>query len=199
MQYDLAKWAVNARKQADLTQEQLAEAIGFSGKASVSAIEKGRNKPTFDIMLKIAEICHYPLPYQNQIIHNNAEHIQVAGNNFGEVSHVQNFSTENVPIFNLDNISKQHFTKIFSVQALNNDLQDIGILKDDTLIIDPNLKPKHGNIILVKSIDGRGLIAQLSIDLNSRFFLKYNKNEPEMMPNDVNIIGVITNLKRDCI
>ncbi|SUA31048.1 peptidase domain-containing protein [Neisseria gonorrhoeae] len=72
-------------------------------------------------------------------------------------------------------------------------------MKDDTLIIDPNLKPKHGNIILVKSIDARGLIAQLSIDLNSRFFLKYNKNEPEMMPNDVNIIGVITNLKRDCI
>ncbi|MDK4651363.1 hypothetical protein QG070_10165 [Kingella kingae] len=49
-------------------------------------------------------------------------------------------------------------------------------MKDDTLIIDPNLKPKHGNIILVKSIDGRGLIAQLSIDLNSRFFFQYNIN-----------------------
>ncbi|WP_155238635.1 helix-turn-helix domain-containing protein, partial [Kingella kingae] len=41
MHYDLAKWASNARRQAILTQEELAEAIGFSGKGSVSAIENG--------------------------------------------------------------------------------------------------------------------------------------------------------------
>ena len=57
MQYNLARWVANARKQANLTQEELAEAVGFSGKASVSAIENGRNKPTFDIMVKISEIC----------------------------------------------------------------------------------------------------------------------------------------------
>ena len=87
MQYNLAQWVANARKQANLTQEELAEAIGFSGKGSVSAIENGRNKPTFDIMVKISEICNYPLPYQNQIINNNATHIQVGGNNFGEASY----------------------------------------------------------------------------------------------------------------
>ena len=86
MDYDFAKWVANARKQANLTQEELADVIGFSGKASVSALEKGRNKPTFDVMVKISEVCNYPLPYQNQIINNNATHIQVGGNNFGEVS-----------------------------------------------------------------------------------------------------------------
>ena len=29
MNYDLAKWVMNARKQSNLTQEELAEAIGF--------------------------------------------------------------------------------------------------------------------------------------------------------------------------
>lgn len=63
MTYDLAKWAVEARKQAGMTQEQFAFELGFSTKASVNAIEKGRNKPTFETMVKISEISGFPLPY----------------------------------------------------------------------------------------------------------------------------------------
>lgn len=55
MNYDLAKWVTNARRQARLTQEELAEAIGFSGKGSVSALEKGRNKPTFEVSYRRAD------------------------------------------------------------------------------------------------------------------------------------------------
>lgn len=199
MHYDLAKWASNARRQANLTQEELAEAIGFSGKGSVSAIENGRNKPTFDIMLKISEVCNYPLPYQNQVIHNHAEQIQVGGNNFGEVSKIisQTKETGQYQLIDLDSLEKQVLTKIFSVKTPNNDLQEAGIFKEDILVIDPNLKAKHGNIVLVVSDYGRGLIAELSVDLKNQYFLKYNKNEPEIMPSDVKIIGVVIKLNRN--
>ena len=64
MNYDLAKWATEARKAAGMTQEDFALELGFSTKASVNAIEKGRNKPTFETMVKISEISGFPLPYQ---------------------------------------------------------------------------------------------------------------------------------------
>lgn len=197
MQYDLGKWATNARKHAKLTQEKLAEAIGFSGKGSISAIEKGTNKPTFETMLKIAEICNYPLPYQNQVINNNAEHIQVGGNNFGTVSYIHSSTNDNnIPLFDIDQITRKDLIKNFLITIKNNDLSVIGILKDDVLIVNPNLKPKHGNIVLVNSDNDHNLIAQLSIDLKNQFSLKYNQNEPEIMPENACIIGVITSLKR---
>ncbi|WP_118780327.1 helix-turn-helix domain-containing protein [Neisseria lactamica] len=62
--YDLAKWVTEARKATGMTQEAFAFELGFSTKASVNAIEKGRNKPTFETMIKISEISGVPLPYQ---------------------------------------------------------------------------------------------------------------------------------------
>ena len=50
--YDLGKWAAEARKATGMTQEAFAFELGFSTKASVNAIEKGRNKPTFETMIK---------------------------------------------------------------------------------------------------------------------------------------------------
>lgn len=195
MQYNLAQWVANARKQANLTQEELAEAIGFSGKGSVSAIENGRNKPTFDIMVKISEICNYPLPYQNQIINNNATHIQVGGSNFGEASY-SNITEKNHISINLDNITRQDFIKPFIVRMPNNDLHNEGIFKDDVLTINPNITAKHGNFILVLSTYGRGLIAKLFIDLKNQYSLKHNENNPELIPDDAQIIGVVTELNR---
>ena len=195
MQYNLAQWVANARKQANLTQEELAEAIGFSGKGSVSAIENGRNKPTFDIMVKISEICNYPLPYQNQIINNNATHIQVGGNNFGEASY-SNITEKNHISINLDNITRQDFIKPFIVRVPKNDLHSEGIFKDDVLTVNPNITAKHGNFILVLSTYGRGLIAKLFIDLKNQYSLKHNENNPELMPDDAQIIGVVTELNR---
>ncbi len=195
MQYNLAQWVANARKQANLTQEELAEAVGFSGKGSVSAIENGRNKPTFDIMVKISEVCNYPLPYQNQVINNNATHIQVGGNNFGEVSY-SNFTENNQTFINLDNITQQDFIKPFIVKVPNNDLHSEGIFKDDMLTINPNITANHGNFVLVLSTYGRGLIAKLFIDLKNQYALKHNESNPELMPDDARIIGVVTDLNR---
>lgn len=194
MNYDLAKWVTNARKYANLTQEELADAIGFSGKGSVSAIENGRNKPTFDVMAKISEVCSYPLPYQNQVIHNNATHIQVGGNNFGTITHsnIDNADT----LVNLDQITQQNFIRPFIAKVPNDDLHSEGIFKNDILTIDPNITAYHGNFILVLSSSKRGLIAKLFIDLKNQYALKYNDSSPEIMPDDMHIIGVVTNLER---
>ncbi|PSJ81194.1 helix-turn-helix domain-containing protein [Neisseria iguanae] len=195
MHYDLAKWTTNARRQANLTQEELAEAVGFSGKGSISAIEKGRNKPTFDVMLKISEVCNYPLPYQNQIINNNATHIQVGGNNFGDVSlnHVAESSRQ---VINLEDVSQKNFLKPFLVRVSNDDLRDEGIFKNDLLTIDPNINEKHGYFILVLSASGRGVVARLFVDLKNQYWLKYNSSEPESMPDDMIIIGAVIQLQR---
>ena len=197
MNYDLAKWVTNARRQARLTQEELAEAIGFSGKGSVSALEKGRNKPTFDVMVKISEICNYPLPYQNQVINNNAAHIQVGGNNFGDASFSHTHRDEfDSPLINLENISRTDFTKPFLARVPDNDLQSEGIFKNDILTIDPNIVAKHGDFIMVVSAHSRGIVAKLLLDIKNQHFLKYNENKPEIMPPDANIIGVVINLNR---
>lgn len=64
MNVDIAQWVKDARNSIKMTQEVLALELGFSTKASISAIETGKNKPSFDTLLKISNICSYPLPYQ---------------------------------------------------------------------------------------------------------------------------------------
>ena len=196
MNYDLAKWVMNARKQSNLTQEELAEAIGFSGKGSISAIEKGRNKPTFDVMVKIAEVCNYPLPYQNQIINNTANHIQVGGNNFGSVSCYDSDSMDTETPIDLENLPKMKFIKPFAARVPNNDLSYEGIFKNDILLIDPIIAVRHVHFVLVLANQNRGLIAKLMIDIKNQKLLKYNENIPEVIPENVKIIGVITGLTR---
>ncbi|WP_434779022.1 S24 family peptidase [Neisseria sp. Ec49-e6-T10] len=65
MDIDISEWVKAARKHKGLTQEELALDLGFSSKGSISAIERKRNQPSIDILFKIAQICSYPLPYQN--------------------------------------------------------------------------------------------------------------------------------------
>ena len=198
MNYDLAKWVTNARRQARLTQEELAEAIGFSGKGSVSALEKGRNKPTFEVMVKISEVCNYPLPYQNQVINNNANHIQVGGNNFGDASFSCTHNDKiDSPLINLENVPRTGFIKPFLARVPDNDLQSEGIFKNDILTINPNIIAKHGDFIMVVSAHNRGIVAKLLLDIKNQHFLKYNDNQPEIMPSDANISGVVINLNRN--
>lgn len=62
---NLSEWVKAARAHKNFTQEELAFEAGFSSKTSISAIERGINQPTFETMLKISQVCSYPLPYQN--------------------------------------------------------------------------------------------------------------------------------------
>ena len=79
----------------------------------------------------------------------------------------------------------------------DNDLQSEGIFKNDILTINPNIIAKHGDFIMVVSAHNRGIVAKLLLDIKNQHFLKYNDNQPEIMPSDANIIGVVINLNRN--
>lgn len=63
MKYNVGAWVKDARLNAGLSQEKLAFSLEVGGKATVSAWEKNKNSPPFEIMVKISDICSYPLPY----------------------------------------------------------------------------------------------------------------------------------------
>lgn len=63
MRYNIGSWVKEARLKANLSQEKLAFALDVGGKGTVSAWEKNKNAPSFEIMIKISDLCAYPLPY----------------------------------------------------------------------------------------------------------------------------------------
>lgn len=78
MEFDLAKWVLEARKHANLTQEELAFRLGLEAKASISSYEKGRSSPPFEAIWKIGLECRYPLP-QNEFNHQSLSQITNTG------------------------------------------------------------------------------------------------------------------------
>lgn len=55
-----------AREAADLTQAQLAERLGIEGvslNSRISNYESGRNRASFDVMVRIAKVLNYPESY----------------------------------------------------------------------------------------------------------------------------------------
>lgn len=126
--------------------------------------------------------------------------------NINNTGNIGNFVNENYGTFLVSNENSldlidlnqsivMDLKKPFFVKVPNDELQNIGIFKDDILLINPNCKAQHNSILLVSS-NGRGIIARLSIDLKNQYFLKYNNQQPEIMPPDTKIIGIAVELKR---
>lgn len=121
---------------------------------------------------------------------NNAD---ININNTGNINHIVNENNET--LIDLNQSITMDLKKPFFIKVPNDELQNIGIFKDDILLINPNFKAQHNNILLISS-NGRGIIARLSIDLKNQYFLKYNNQQPEIMPPNTKIIGIAVELKR---
>ena len=108
MKFDLAKWVLDARNHACLTQEELAYRVNLGGKASISAFEKGRNKPTFQTIWDIGNVCRYPLP-QNKFNENNSVNTKIT-NNKGviEQNTVHGNGTQTINNFNKNDSLNDH-------------------------------------------------------------------------------------------
>lgn len=124
--------------------------------------------------------------------------------NTGNINHFvnENYGTfiaqnneQKIEFVDLNQYIRMDLQTPFFIKVPNDELQSIGIFKDDILLINPKLKVQHNSILLVSSA-GRGIIARLSIDLKNQYFLKYNNQQPEIMPTDTTIIGVAVELKR---
>lgn len=61
MRNDIGAWVKACRQAANLTQEQLGEALGKT-KGNVSAWEGNRHEPSYDQMLTIAAMCNWEVP-----------------------------------------------------------------------------------------------------------------------------------------
>jgi hypothetical protein len=125
-------------------------------------------------------------------------------NNTGNITHFVNenygtFVAQNhekpLELIDLNKSITMNLKKPFYIKVPNDELQSIGIFKDDLLLIKPGMEAQHNHILLVSS-NGRGIVARLSIDLKNQYFLKYNNQQPEIMPPDTKIIGVAVELKR---
>lgn len=81
---NLGEWVKEARTSAKMTQESLGFELGMT-KANVSNMEKGRTNPSFEHILKIAQITNMELPLHDFKIsqnHTGTGHNIATQNNF---------------------------------------------------------------------------------------------------------------------
>lgn len=74
------------------------------------------------------------------------------------------------------------------------------IAKNDILVIEPNMEPRHGDLVLVginyQSANRRGLIARCELGLDNSYSIKYNDMYPISLPSGSLICGVVVEIRR---
>ncbi|KES10680.1 putative transcriptional regulator [Snodgrassella alvi SCGC AB-598-O02] len=118
MRYNIGSWVKKARLKANLSQEKLALALDVGGKGTVSAWEKNKNAPSFEIMIKISDLCAYPLPYiapkqlsyeypEMSTIHSRIKQARLAkGITQAELAEMLNLSTTAIQLWENEDESK---------------------------------------------------------------------------------------------
>lgn len=90
------------RRERELTQEELAEALGIS-RQSINAMEAGRCLPSLPVALQIASYFAVPLAQLVQIIEeeNERRRLLAAGDMFGDLLPAETIQSEAVPAVNM--------------------------------------------------------------------------------------------------
>ena len=90
----------------------------------------------------------------------------------------------------------------FGLKVNDNSVEKIAgskILQNDILIIEPKIKPRNNDFVLI-CLDykgsRRGIIARLLLDLENNRTIQYNESPPAPMPLGSLICGVVTEIKR---
>ena len=100
-----------------------------------------------------------------------------------------------------------HSSYTFGVKMPDDSIRDITaerISKNDILIIEPKIEPRHGDLILVglnynNPSRRRGLVARCDFDLSNNIKIKYSNEPPADLPEGALICGVIVEIKRRLI
>ena len=105
MRYNIGSWVKKARLKANLSQEKLALALDVGGKGTVSAWEKNKNAPSFEIMIKISDLCdEYP---EMSTIHSRIKQARLAkGMTQAELAEMLNLSTTAIQLWENEDESK---------------------------------------------------------------------------------------------
>lgn len=94
-----------------------------------------------------------------------------------------------------------HSGRTFGIKN-NNDISGIApsvIRRNDILIVEPSIAPRDNDLVLL-CLDyqgkNRGVIARLVMDLSDNLLVKYSDKDPEPMPANSLICGVVVEIKR---
>lgn len=158
---DIPSWIKEARLHAKLTQEQLGAPLGV-GKGNVSAWEKGRHEPSYEQLVRISKITHYPEPLPGM----RAQFANVTPADLGErrvplLNYVQAGAfTEVAPGFG----ETEHLVvdipvsdRAFALQIKGDSMRAppgvVGdsFLEGDRVIIDCNVAPRPGSYVVARN------------------------------------------------
>jgi len=147
MTFDIGNWVKSARLNADLSQEQLALALDLSGKSSVSAWETNKNGVAFDVMLKISDLCGYPLPYLEP---DNTKMIRNPRDGYIRINYLNAYSVtkeRNIEIEPLEAEQKMEIPEAWAKENIGNNLTSIAIIKAKGDSMNPTLK--NGDLLFI--------------------------------------------------
>lgn len=150
MKFDIGNWVKSARLNADLSQEELALALNLSGKASVSAWETNKNGVSFDVMVKISNLCGYPLPY---IEPDNTKMIRKSKNGYIRINYlnvcndIEERNVENIEIEPLEAEQIIEIPEAWAKENIGNNLTSIAIIKAKGDSMNPTLK--NGDLLFI--------------------------------------------------
>lgn len=147
MKFDIGNWVKSARLNADLSQEELALALNLSGKASVSAWETNKNGVSFDVMVKISNLCGYPLPY---IEPDNTQMIRKSKNGYIRINYLNVCSDINVENTEVEPLEAEQIIEIpeaWAKENIGNNLTSIAIIKAKGDSMNPTLK--NGDLLFI--------------------------------------------------
>ncbi len=179
----IGKQIKEAREQNKMTQSQLGRILGYTSVA-VTNYEKGKRKISIDDLEKIAKVLGKPLTFflgeditraepPVNILNNIKENLQNALD-LTYLPVVESFK-EDIPWLSKENITdyvafpkKLVQAEAIIVKAPDNNIKDIGIDKGDYLVINTNLKPDEGAVLIRKNNKTRlGMAENIGYDDDS--------------------------------
>jgi len=195
-----------ARRESNLTQEDLAQKIGIS-RVSVLNYESGKRKVPADVLYKIAEAVGKPLSFfhppqgLNQESASNVIQINVILTKVPVItwSQANNFSLAGYQ--EIASASAQHvFTTtkgshMFALTISGNSMEP-EFRENDIIVVNPELKPQNSDFILARNSKAtEALFTQLRIYGDKNILHPLNPEFPDLELNDdgqYSIIGVVT-------
>jgi SOS-response transcriptional repressor LexA len=153
----LKAWVRKARNHAQITQEQLGEALGVT-KANVSGWENGLHKPSYEQVLKISEVTGEPQPGATNV-HNTQRGGRlipiiesIHAGNWREVS--ESRSGSDIMEFVRSDIDAS--PDVFAMRIVGNSMTPLYV-EGDILLVDPIKKPKLDSYVVAANGVGEGL------------------------------------------
>lgn len=198
-----------ARNKCSLTKVKFAKKLGVSF-VTVYFWEIGKNKPNGKHILKIAEVCKV-----------NTAWLQF-GKGIRDLDFIQQMNIKLFPVLQFSEIEEwlqnprlrekqkiiqlppiQVSEKSFAFEVVGITMQNShspaqGVMPEEIVLVDPELEPKIGQLVLARFSEKDIRIRQLQIDGAQRFLKTFEPHlPPEIIGDQITIVGTIVGAWRN--